>query len=357
MVPKLVSNSSANEVLERAVTIAQSNADLPAEWLEAARSVFRLSAKTYTPALGTLLLAKATDSTVDALSIKATGENGYSIRTLGHNVLVPASVRYGFSIRTTGREPLNNQPFFRYEHMREIDRVLNKEQFDVFLTIAKRANKLPGDATLFALAAFLRVAFNETNKVSKIVLKEGDLSAAGIENATANFLRQSAPERPRRLQAFAAACLDLGHYDVRSRRINDPSRDVPGDVQAYWNDAPYLSMEVRGKAVPETEISAFAESCFRAGISRVIIFVDWRGHEHIEPSEVTSQTVQNEHVLLSIFESCRDLVREALTWADLPLLAATAHLRERVFERLSEIESMPETLQDWASLVAEETFK
>src|SRR5690554_4929746 len=101
-----------------------------------------MTAKTYVAALGTLLLAKAVDSQVDTLSIKANAARSYSMRTLGHTVLVPAARDLGFSIRATGREPLNNQPFFRYDHMSEIDRVRDAAQFDSFLSVAKAANEL-----------------------------------------------------------------------------------------------------------------------------------------------------------------------------------------------------------------------
>lgn len=68
--------------------------------------------------LGTALLAKATDRRVDALSIKAgRSHRGYSARELAKDVLVPAAMRHGVDLRTTGVEPLNNQPFFRYDRV------------------------------------------------------------------------------------------------------------------------------------------------------------------------------------------------------------------------------------------------
>lgn len=233
----------AGAVLAEAIKLAQSGMVLPVEWVSHARTVFTLGSKTYTPALATLLLAKATDERVDTLSIKVTDDNrSYSLRGLGHGVLVPASVTHGFFLRATGREPLNNQPWFRYNRIDEFERVKIRKDYEYFLEVARRADALTSAEALAALAAFVNVAAEEAARVRSVAVKVTGLTSEDIRIAAEDFLRADATDRPQRLQAFAAACLDLGHTDVRSRRINDPSRDVPGDVQAYVLNSPILSM-------------------------------------------------------------------------------------------------------------------
>ena len=103
----------ARSVFLAAIEWAESGRPVPTEWVDRTARVAALESRTYTPMLATALLARATDDRVDALSLKVeSGDAAYSARTLCHNVLVPASVTHGFSLRTTGREPLNNQPFF-----------------------------------------------------------------------------------------------------------------------------------------------------------------------------------------------------------------------------------------------------
>ena len=115
-------------------------------------------AKTYMPMLGTALLARATSEWVDTLALKETsGPNAYSARGLGHEVLVPASVEHGFSIRTTGREPLNNQPFLRYDRVDEVERVRFPEAHRYLVECLRRVNELSSDDAVSALAAFIRV--------------------------------------------------------------------------------------------------------------------------------------------------------------------------------------------------------
>src|SRR5580658_10419921 len=73
--------------------------------------------KTHIAFLGTEMLAKAMDRRVDLFAIKPDhapdNPNAFSARTLCHTVLVPLSAELGVSIGVTGREPLNNQPYFR----------------------------------------------------------------------------------------------------------------------------------------------------------------------------------------------------------------------------------------------------
>ncbi len=73
--------------------------------------------KTHIAFLGTSLLAKAVDLDVDLYAIKPrhapNNPQAYSARSLCHTVLVPLSAELGIDIGVTGREPLNNQPYFR----------------------------------------------------------------------------------------------------------------------------------------------------------------------------------------------------------------------------------------------------
>ncbi|MEV6535177.1 restriction endonuclease, SacI family [Streptomyces sp. NPDC051639] len=115
---------AARQILNEAVGPAVEATSLPETWLHLSRSLRQEEApRTYTPALGTALLARTCDEAVDPRSIKETHDaRSYSARLLCHRVLVPASVGLGLDLNTTGREPLNNQPFFRYSHYDEMPR-------------------------------------------------------------------------------------------------------------------------------------------------------------------------------------------------------------------------------------------
>ena len=342
-----ISQTDAQLVLAKAANIAQSDGSVPDYWERFTEEVFKMDAKTYTPALGAALLAKATDDGIDPLAIKATGERGYSLRTVGHSVLVPAAQAMGFSIRTTGREPLNNQPFFRYDHMTRIGRVRNREQLDWFVTGLSRADALTHDESLLALAAFLRVAFRQAKARAYVEIESPLLTIHEVMRSVAEYLASDVPERPKKLQAFVAAAYDLTHDDVRSRKINDPSRDYPGDVQAYLNDVPFLAVEVRGKPVPTTELDSFVTACAAVGITRVTLLVDATGHHPISRDDLHAPFLKAGSVHLAIYESITDLIESALEWTDEPQDLAAGLFVTHALARLKEIEVSGEALVQW----------
>jgi hypothetical protein len=63
------------------------------------------------------MLAKSVNHEADLFAIKPdhAPDNplAFSARTLCHGIIVPLSAELGISIGVTGREPLNNQPYFR----------------------------------------------------------------------------------------------------------------------------------------------------------------------------------------------------------------------------------------------------
>ena len=107
-------------VLEQALTLAESDVELPSIWVDRVNRIGESPSKTYVAALGTAL-AKATDPSVDALTIKSkAGANAYSMRGVA-KVLVEGASRYGFHLGRTGPEPLNNQPWFGVDRVDKID--------------------------------------------------------------------------------------------------------------------------------------------------------------------------------------------------------------------------------------------
>jgi hypothetical protein len=317
-----------------------------------------MTAKTYTTALGTALLARATDDRIDPLSIKADyGPNTYSLRTLGHGVIVPGARRLGFSIRNTGREPLNNQPFFRYDHMTKIERVADRTALSWFVTGIGRIGNLNRHQALAALAAFLRIAIAEAERVEAFAVDEGELTVQHVVAAVTAFLEARA-DRPRRTQALVAAAFDVTHNDVRSRRLNDPSRDYPGDVQAFENDRPILAAEVRAKNVPLEEVEGFVSACRSFDVDRAFMVVLWPGQRpmhRVHRQMMFERALYKYGVLLTIIEETEDLLLDIFGWSDMALKKALEVFAKAVLDRLREIEAMPETLSHWATLIGQQS--
>lgn len=346
-----ISQTIARQVLEVAFEWASSDRPVPEAWTEFAIQTFQMTSKTYTPALGTVLLARATDDRVDPLSIKTEyGPDTYSLRTLGHEVLVPAARQLGFSIRNTGREPLNNQPFFRYDHMSAIDRVRNKPEHDRFLAGLAKIGSADRDEALAALAAFLRVAISTAQQLDDYTLADGTLTVQRVIAAVETFLGEDV-DRPRRTQALVAAAFDVTHHDVRSRKINDPSRDYPGDVQAFEGNEPILAAEARAKRVRSTEVESFVFACRQAGIERAFMIVLSPSHQALPVNMLCQKALDYTGVLLTIIEDVEDLLIDVFGWSDLTLSNALQIFTASMLARLKEIEASNRSLSQWVDLL------
>jgi hypothetical protein len=346
-----ISLAAARQRLEEAFEWASSDRPVPEVWTQFAQQTFQMAAKTYTPALGTVLLARATDVRADPLSIKTQyGPTTYSLRTLGHEVLVPAAREFGFSIRNTGREPLNNQPFFRYDHMSTVDRVRNRPEYDRFVAGVSKIGSADRDEALAALAAFLRVAISAARRLDDYAVGEGALTVPRVVAAVESFLSEGV-DRPRRTQALVAAAFDVTHADVRSRKINDPSRDYPGDVQAFEGDQPILAAEARAKSVRPTEVESFVAACREAGIERAFMIVLWPAHKPLPAKALRRKALDDADILLTIIEDIEDLLLDVFGWSDLSLAAALSAFTVSMLTRLKEIEATDHSLGQWVTLL------
>ena len=109
-----IDGERARQVLIRASTLAKSDGPVPEQWIQFTRMTSNPTWKTQIALLGTSLLARAVDVRANPFALKADAlvDNAYSARTLCHGVLVPFAWENGYDLGVTGREPLNNQPWF-----------------------------------------------------------------------------------------------------------------------------------------------------------------------------------------------------------------------------------------------------
>jgi hypothetical protein len=336
--------------LEEAFDWANSDRPVPEDWTTFAQQTFEMRSKTYTPALGAVLLARATDDRVDPLSIKAEyGPNTYSIRSVGNLILVPAARDLGFSIRNTGREPMNNQPFFRYDHMSTIERVRDKPGHARFMLGIRAVSALDRDEALAALAAFLRLAIAAAQRAERYETAAGALSLRQVFAAVDSFLDEGL-ERPRRTQALAAAAFDVTHEDVRTRRLNDPSRDFPGDIQVFENNEPILATEVRAKSVTAAEVNGFVAACRQAKIDRAFLVVIFPSHKPLPFNLLRQTALDNYGVLLTVIETAEDMLFDIFGWSDRDLATCLRLFVDSALQRLREIEASDISLASWVRL-------
>src|SRR5262249_9789254 len=150
-----------------------------------------------------------------------------------HSVLVPLAAELGFSIGVTGREPLNNQPYFRMTRLGDDTPVHEggRAAFTFMEELVAELSTLKTEADAReALRAFIAVrrAYGP-----KYAAKEGGTQIAPEQLVSViKALIRDDSEGGKRAQAVVAGLMDVfaGIDRVESGRINDPSRKYPGDV-------------------------------------------------------------------------------------------------------------------------------
>lgn len=345
-----VSTIKARRILEQALQRAASAAPVPEEWLGRTAKIAEAPSKTFTVALGTALLAKATEPDIDPLALKATsGPRAYSARGLAHGVLVPAAVEFNFDLRATGREPLNNQPFFRYDRVDAMDRVhaRSREAHAYLVESLSAVDKLAQHEAAAALAAFIRHRMRAAQERHSFSVSAPTDSLVEAIDVTARFLLDGA-EGGKRAQAIVAAAFDLVFSTVTTGRINDPSRRVPGDIHVMANGVVRLAVESRHKPVVPTEGIRFASALREHDIPAGLIAALHPGQTPLDRRFVL-QASENRGVPVTVIEGIEELLTTAVTWSG-EGRNVIGKFFGQTMTRLAELEAETDTLRLWKSL-------
>ena len=335
--------------------------------------------------LGTAILAKAVDRRADLFAIKpkhAPGNpNAFSARSLCHSVLVPLAVELGFSIGVTGREPLNNQPYFRMTRLDDGTPVHPgaRRSFDYMVEVVRELNDVQEAEAQAALRAFIAVRrryelryFDVEDEVQaqaalrpftpvgrsyqpRYPWRQGDfeITPDRLADVIAQFVEEDS-EGGRRAQAVVAGLMDLfaGTDRVETGRINDPSRKYPGDVcvRAAADAAVFeKAIEVRDKPVAVSDVQIFARKCIKMDVQEAALVIVSTRQELLDQAALTAWA--NElGIGLTIFRGWPDFVDQALFWSQLPKPIAACQAVASIRKRLIGVEARPEAVTLWQNL-------
>jgi len=358
----LIDKAQATKILLEEGRRAETE-DVPVGWegeVERLSQACTDASKTHIAFLGTALLAKATDINADAFAVKAGAKTSgaYSARSLGHGVLVPNAPKLGISLGVTGREPLNNQPYFR------ISRAVPKE----ILPLVKGSSRRPVEILCEILEQLDRVGnAAEARGALRAFIKvrrgywPAALAAAPTSLPTdlehlieliISFVA-SRSEGGKRAQAAAAGIMDLfaGPDRVETGRINDPDRHLPGDVGVKsvlpgvrWESV----MEVRDKPVSENDLILFSMKAAEAGVQKAaVLAVASRQREFSAHKAKLWAAARG--VDLVVFRGWGDFVGQAVFWCPYPWPEAIANADIFIRNRLIGAEVSSGTLEEWDS--------
>ncbi len=357
----LINQAEARKILlEEAKRASQKEA--PGEWEKAIES-FSQACKglpqTHVAFLGTALLAKATCRDVDVFLIKAkAGKKGFSARSLCHGVLTPLAPELGVSLGVTGREPLNNQPYFRITRLTADIPIKGNVRpvLDALLALLERVKRIESDAEARkALRAFIRVRREHNPRYGDSLEVDPGLTPERLLEAIRTFVAEDS-EGGKRAQAVAAGLMDLfaGPSRVKTIRVNDPGRRMPGDVGVKMASNPSRwekVLEVRDKPVSPADVRLFTEKAAEAGAQEAAILAvaQKQGPLRIEEHRGVAASMG---VSLSLFLGWEPFVEQVLYWAHPPRHEAAKLAASLIQARLIEAEVSEHGVERWLTMVS-----
>lgn len=335
-------------------------------WTERVKTLSDLCEKarvrTHIAFLGAALIAKSTDPTISLKWIKPkhaadeaseTGDNSsFSIRPLSETVLVPVAAELGIHIGVTGAQPLNNQPYFRMRYLGDGTPISSKGQapFDYMMQLIGELQALDADKSRQALRAFVAVrkTYQPRYAASQSIASVSPFSFPKIID---QFVNENS-EGGKRAQACTAGVFDAlyGSELVVSGRINDPSRNFPGDVNVLGTTGLVIrAVEVKDKPVSANDVHIFVQKCLDMKVLACSYVMVARAQEHLNASQLKIWA-KDFGVSLSIYPDWATLIDGAFCWSAEPLSETVSKMVHSIRTRLIKIEAPPASVVRWEKL-------
>jgi len=345
------------DTLERAFLLATSGAELPAKWVQRAERLADSPSVAFIAAVGSVLLAKATDPTIDAFVIqKREGSPGaFSLRGPAR-VLGLKRRAFGYDIASSSdRDPINHGTLIgstRWDLALQRIEPAHKPFFQVILEWLRDINMLDRQGALEALAAYIRVrkAVSPGASVAQLPLKPTQVPAlADLVDVLEGFVSADSEGGARGMAlvaaAFRAAGLEAG---LPSR--NDPRRiDIPikreGDL--------VIAAEVKQEPTTEAVADTLVADAVTSGSRRALLAVLRPGVLVGFNTPAVVRRAEHDHsVVLRVTDGVRQVLHEALL-AGLGDVDAFCSILPRAFgEALREIRVRETSIDTWVAIAA-----
>lgn len=312
--------------------------------------------KTHIAFLGTALLAKASNLAVDvfALHVKAGTPGAYSARAIAQHILVPGARLAKVDIGVSGKEPLNNQPYFRHHYVSR-EMVVHsraKAALEVVCDLLDDLSTVANlESALAALAAFVIVRKGYWKEPAPYSSPEGALVLIEFVQLLEDFVSQNS-EGGRRAQAVAAGLMDAFQDAgaVETQRINDPSRDIPGDIAVYHTTdesapVPRMVVEVRDKPVTDSDLDIFSSQAAKM-VGRAAMLAVSFGQQPLDISSAQARAARL-GLDLEVFIGWIPYARQIFFWSPDDAAKAIRAAHEFIYERLIDLECSAEAQEAW----------
>jgi hypothetical protein len=354
-VPVTLHAEDLAQALERAYVLAIGKRPLPATWIKRSEQLSESPSVAFIAAVGSVLLAKATNPAIDAFVIQTQeGSAGAFNLRAAASALAAKKRAFGYDIGSSSdRDPINHGTLIGSERWDvALDRITarHKPFFQLILQWLPDVNRMSQKQALEALAAYIRVrrAVVRGSAVSKVPAK---LSRAptllALVDVLDGFVGADA-ERGARGMALVGAAYRAAGFDVKLPARNNPRRI---DIPVSRAGAMYIGAEVKQEDTGEGTADTLAEDAAAAGVSRALLAVLRPGSlVRFDRTAVIRRAEKNHEIVMRVVQGSRELFHEALSATELPVADFCGAMPRAFAEALREIRAEDDTIETWAAI-------
>lgn len=341
--------------LDAAYLLATGARDLPEAWLARAEQLAESPSVALVAAVGAVLLAKATDPSVDVFVIqqKEGSAGAFSLRKPA-TVLASKRHAYGYDIGSSSdRDPINHGTLVgspRWDVALDRITASHKPFFQVVLQWLADIDRLSQEDAFLALAAFIRV-------------RRAAAPGAAVEDVPAELSRAPAlhdlvevlegfvaadPEDGARGMALVAAAYRAAGFEADLPSRNDPRRI---DVPIKRDGRLVIASEVKQLDPSEATADTLVRDALDAGTRLALLAVLRPGTlARIDRPSVIRRAERDHGVVLRITDTTRQLLHVAISASTVEVDAFCATLPRAFAEALRDIRVRDETIETWAAI-------
>jgi hypothetical protein len=343
--------------LERAYLLAIGKQTLPETWVRRAEQLAQSPSVAFIAAVGSVLLAKATNPAVDVFVIQTQeGSAGaFSLRAAA-TALGAKKRAFGYDIGSSSdRDPINHGTLVgstRWDVALDRIREDHKSFFQLILTWLVDVNRMSQDDATEALAAYLRVrrSVGSGASVQQIpaVLANGP-TLPNLVDVLDGFVGAD-PEGGARGMALVATAYRAAGFEVMLPSRNDPRRI---DIAIKRGGEMVIGAEVKQIDTGEGTADTLVEDVTNANVSRALLAVLRPGAlVDFDRPAVIRRAERDHDIVLRVVQGTRELLHEALSADDVSLSKFCAALPRLFAEALRDIRVAEQTLATWAAIAS-----
>lgn len=343
------------QTLQRAYLLAIGDRALPAVWMTRAGQLSESPSVAFIAAVGSVLLAKATDEAIDALVIQAKeGSAGAFNLRAAATALASKRRAFGYDIGSSSdRDPINHGTLVgstRWDVALTRIRADHKPFFALILTWLADINRMTSLEATEALAAYLRVrrAVAPGAAVERVpALLDDAPTLTSLVDVIDGFVAAD-PEGGGRGMALVAAAYRVAGFDAALPSRNDPRRL---DITISRDCALVIGVEVKQVATTEATADTLASDAVDAGARTALLVVLGPGALASFDRSTVIRRAELEHgVIVRIAVGTRELLHEVLAPTTVDIAVFCSRMPRAFAEALRDIRAADETIETWAAI-------